>query len=154
MIGTETKLWKTLSAAAEESQVYTRIETSTATGVADVEYVASPWHGWIELKTCEVLRETSRLTLESPYTLAQLGWLLTHHDPAHHLRSWLLVGFRGARTWREWWLLSPRASAALVHVRKAPSVQEMRSRKGIVRAATAQDVVKAVATAPRAFPWM
>lgn len=154
MIGTETKLWQTLHKAADAAHLYTRIETSTAAGVADVEYVAAPWHGWIELKTCAVLRETSRLTLESPYTLAQLGWLLKHHDPAHRLRSWLLVGFRGARTWREWWLLSPRASVALVHVRKAPSVREMRERKGIVYGATAQDVVNAVATAPRAWPWM
>ena len=52
MIGTESKLRQTLDAASDDAKhTLTRIETSTIDGVSDVEYVASPWHGWIELKT-------------------------------------------------------------------------------------------------------
>lgn len=140
MIGTESKLWEALDSHAPNESTFTRIETITRLGVSDVEYALKPWHGWIELKTSSS-RRNGRLTLHSAFTLPQAQWLAVHHDPKHHMRSWLLIGFLGPRTWREFMLLPPNAAIHLVHVRKAPSYIMMRGHKGVVTCSTMDEVI-------------
>lgn len=143
MIGTESKLWANLQNAAEGTACHmTRIETSTCSGVSDVEYVTDNWHGWVELKTSSAQRETSLFTLHSPYTTAQAQWLLDHHDPTKHLRSWLIVGRTGPRTWKEYVLIPPRHSVICLHIRKASRMLDVFSKQGVIRCATPEAVIQ------------
>jgi hypothetical protein len=145
MIGTESKLWDNLQNAAKGTSCnMTRIETSTCNGVSDVEYVTSNWHGWIELKTSSAQRETSLLNLHTPYTSAQLQWLLDHHDVERHLRSWLVIGRVGVRTWREYLLIPPRESVICMQFRKVSRVIDVQQKHGVIRCATAHDVIAAL----------
>lgn len=145
MIGTESKLWENLQNAARGTPCHmTRIETSTANGVSDVEYVTENWHGWIELKTCSVQRDTSLFTLHCPYTTAQAQWLIDHHDLGKSLRSWLIVGRIGSRTWKEYILIPPRESVICLHIRKASRLSEVFKKQGVMRYKTPQEVIAAL----------
>ena len=148
MSGTESALWEHLLRAAgrKPAQAFVkslaRIETgSTRGGVSDVEYVIDRWHGWVELKTASVVREDSLLSLHCPFTLQQYQWLVTHHAPADRMRSWLLIGRMGPRTWLEWFLLPPSASVQFLHVRKPPTLGSVRRGLHAVRCENATEVL-------------
>lgn len=143
MIGTESKLWENLQNAAKGTSCHmTRIETSTCNGVSDVEYVTDNWHGWIELKTCSIQRDTSLFTLHSPYTTAQAQWLIDHHDPDKNLRSWLLIGRIGSRTWKEYILIPPRQSIVCLHIRKASRATTVFGKPGVIRCLDSHSVIE------------
>lgn len=143
MIGTESKLWENLERAAKGTDcTMNRIETTTRNGVSDVEYVTPEWHGWIELKTSSAQRDNSLLTLHTPYTSQQLQWLLDHDDRDHSLRSWLLIGRVGVRTWKEYLLMTPRASVMCMQFRKVSRVSDVYDKQGVIRCATAHEVIQ------------
>lgn len=149
MIGPESRLWTTLAANATAAQAahgldvrsFTRIETATQVGVSDVEYAIDRFCGWIELKTSSVRKETSKLTLHSPFTTSQWRWLSRHHRPSANQRSWLLVGRLGPRTWTEFLLLTPRPAFVLTQMRVAPLLQEVRELPGVYTFAHALDLL-------------
>lgn len=142
MIGTESKLWETLERAAKGTDCnMNRIETTTRNGVSDVEYVTPKWNGWIELKTSSAMKDSSKLTLHCPYTSWQLQWLLDHDKPTRNLRSWLLIGRIGSRTWKEFLLLPPRLSVACLQFRKVPRIDKLCETKGVIRCADAHEVI-------------
>lgn len=152
MIGTEKRLWATLKATNEKSEdarmKMTRIETSTVTGVSDIEYVSpkTGWHGWIELKTSSTKKLDAAIRLHHPLSLQQLAWLVSHNAPQYHLRSWLLVGFLGARTWREFALLAPPVAGYLSEFSpQRVSKEHLANKRGCVfvkHAEEALDIVK------------
>ncbi len=145
MIGTESKLWENLERAAKGTDCnMNRIETITRNGVSDVEYVTPTCHGWIELKTSSAQKENSLLTLHTPYTSQQLQWLLDHDNPKKNMRSWLLIGRTGSRTWKEYLLLTPRASVICMQFRKVSRISEVYLRNGVIRCATAHEVIQAL----------
>lgn len=116
---TETKLWKAI-----RCEGMTRIESGgTHEGIADVEYVLPPWHGWLELKiTYWPRKPRDPFYLQSPYTLMQAIWLLKHQRPTEHLRSWLLLGVgdtTGSR-WSAFILIPPKVALRLMEGRKPP----------------------------------
>ena len=144
MIGTESKLWKILDQASQDAGVFTRIETSTAVGIADVEYVAQPWHGWLELKTASMPRAGKPFSLHSPFTIAQCSWLVSHNAPRHFLRSWVLIGVIGARRWKQFILLPAQHTVHLIHVRKSPAHEWLLKRKGVFYSTAIQDIVASI----------
>jgi hypothetical protein len=143
MIGTEQRLWKVLkrSADAVKKDSFTRIETATVDGVSDVEYVLYPWHGWVELKTVTWPRQGKPFSLHTPFTLAQCTWLLNHDNVGLHMRSWLLIGVVGARTWKRFILVPANLSTFLLHVRKAPAHEKLLGMAGIISADNTDDIV-------------
>ena len=132
---TERQLWGTLSrgVASEWPQQrarFTRFEVDTEVGVADVEYVAPGWHGWIELKATATVRPDSPLRCGHPFTAAQCAWLLAHHAPGACLRSWLLIGISGRVGWRGFLLLD--ALHAVSFLRPVPPTLNALQGRGIV----------------------
>lgn len=148
MIGTENKLWDNIGRAAKGTDCnMNRIETTTRDGVSDIEYVAQGkrkkvWHGWIELKTSSAQKDSSKLTLHTPYTPAQVQWLLDHDNPEQNMRSWLLIGRVGVRTWKEYLLITPRASVMCMQFREVPRVADVYNKQGVIRCATAHEVIQ------------
>lgn len=147
MIGTETALWKKLAQAKEQlprgdGYSLTRIETDTALGVSDVEYRTKRFHGWIELKTTSVKRPDSKLILHCPYTLAQYRWLSDHQNTLFYLRSWLLIGRTGPRTWQEWIMIPPEPSVKLLSVRVAPTLRSVLDAESTIRCKDATEVLR------------
>lgn len=139
--GTETALWASLAGALRSRLVpdgkrlrFTRIECTTMLGVSDVEYIATPYNGWIELKVADYRGENNPLRLHEPLKATQLEWLITHSDYPHNLSSYLLVGVLGATTWRELLLLPAGQAATLLHNRLAPSVAVLRTLTGVISA--------------------
>ena len=121
MIGTESRLWEVLKASvARFPGRFTRIESGTVDGISDVEYILPPWHGWIELKTLHWPRKGRPFSLHCPFTLSQCSWLLDHHRPADNLRSWLLLGVVGPRTWARFILIRAPLTTHLLEIRQGP----------------------------------
>jgi hypothetical protein len=145
MIGTESKLWQHLRTEIAEQvprAAFDRIESPITPGASDVHYVMKPWSGWIELKTAAWPRRINRgITLHSPFSLSQLGWLLMHHDRAHHLRSWLLIGIIGPRTWRNFLLCEPTPSTRLLAIRKATALELFLTLPGVYNIPDIKNVV-------------
>lgn len=108
-----------------------RIESPITPGASDVVYVGHKYHGWIELKTTQKPRPRRPFSLHSPYTLTQNEWLLAHNDPKQSLRSWLLLGIIGPRTWRGFVLVDPKNSVALLQGRKGIPHEELINRPGV-----------------------
>ena len=143
MIGTEQRLWRIMKTETDLTpHKFTRIETSTVEGVADVEYVAHPWQGWIELKTANLPRIGRAFFLHSPFTLAQCSWLLAHDAPKYHMRSWLLLGLIGSRTWKGFVLFPATMTTHLLHVRKSPAHDWLLNRKGVKLCTKMHEVVQ------------
>lgn len=145
MISTESKLWKllrqTVKAACPEHK-YTRIETGgTVEGVSDIEYAAFPWRGWIELKTAIWPRPGRPFRLQSAYTLAQCSWQVSHHDLASNLRSWVLIGIVGIRTWRSFILIPAPLTTHLIQGRKNLPHERLLSFPGILCKQHLRDVL-------------
>lgn len=140
---TERQLWDTLQRALQRAGYAggaTRFEVTTAEGVSDVEYVLAGWHGWVELKVSPVVRLTSLLRFGSPFTAGQCAWLLAHHNPRRHLRSWLLIGmYDGRGAWAEFMLLPAPATPALL--RSSPTLAIVRAATGVGRCAEIECVV-------------
>lgn len=137
MNGTEARLWKVLSGAANANgyeDSFTRVESSTVDGISDVEYVikGKPWHGWIELKTVNMPLMRRPFSLHTPFTLAQMAWLIRHDDHAHYLRSWLMLGVIGARTWKYFVLVPAKLSIYFVNVRKGTPHEILLSMPGVL----------------------
>lgn len=153
MIGTESRLWEVLQGAAREARGrFTRIETAaTSAGVADVEYVLLPWHGWIELKTCAPPRRGRPFNLHCPFTISQCSWLVSHHAPAHRLRSYVLIGVTGPRTWSRFVLVSAPASTHLLATRKGLAHEKLLTAKGVWSATTLQGVIAALLSTEKPF---
>lgn len=129
MIGTESKLWDSLKRVAEKD--CTRIETNIAAGVSDVDYVRPNFHGWIELKTAHQPRPGRPYSLHCPFTLAQCTWLNRHHKPFQGLRSWVLLGIQGTRTWAKFILIPAPLTTHILQSRKAPAHEWLLKRKGV-----------------------
>jgi hypothetical protein len=142
MMRTEKQLWKSIdreqgtTATRYLGEKFTRIETGTALGVSDVEYVTHDWHGWIELKVSLTVGETSRITFGSEFTAEQWNWLTLHHRPKQNLRSWLLIGFGGTARWRSLLLVAPMSAIPFLSLSEAPSLQAIQRRPGVYRART------------------
>ena len=150
MIGTESKLWKSLSQHNEEFISLERVESPITPGVSDVEYVARDRSGWVELKTCHAPRPGKRFTLHSPLTTAQVKWLLNHHTPTQHLYSYLLLAVLGTSTWKEFLVVEPSQSVLLVAGWKGVANEELRARPGVWSCTKIQDVVEIVSGAAAA----
>ena len=142
MIGTESKLWGVLKSAGKHD--FTRIETSIAAGVADVEYVRPNFHGWVELKTAHQPRPGRPYALHCPLTVAQCTWLVRHHKPFQGLRSWVLLGILGTHTWAKFILISAPLTTHILQSRKAPAHERLLKRKGIYELETIRDVMTVI----------
>lgn len=141
MIGTEAKLWTTLSKHEELFNSLSRIESPITPGASDVEYVCAASSGWIELKTCNAPRLGKHFYLHAPFTPAQANWLLTHHAPAQSLYSYLLLAVLGPRTWKEFLLIEPQQALLLVAGWKGVTNEDLRSRPGVYQCKTLNDVL-------------
>lgn len=150
MMKTEKQLWKSIdrevtgAASLHPGERFTRIETATALGVSDVEYVTRDWHGWIELKVSLTVGEASRIALGSSFTAEQWNWLTLHHRPSQNLRSWLLIGFGGAVRWRGLLLVAPMSAIPFLSVSDAPSLQAIQRRPGVYQARTIAEALARV----------
>jgi hypothetical protein len=151
VIATESRLWQVLRDAAAEvpGTSYTRVETGlTHEGVADVEYVHRPWHGWVELKIGRTWPKPGKpFTLRHPFSMAQLTWLIWHHAPHYYLRSWLLVGFAGHQRWSSFLLLPPPQSVSLVEGRIPVPHEYVLARSGVAHRDRIEEVVKIIGAA-------
>ncbi len=121
MIGTETKLWRHILNGVSDPTLIEldRIESPITPGASDVTYVCPNGSGWIELKTAKWPKAARPLRLNHEFSFEQAQWLLRHHKPSIHLRSWLLVGFAGKSSWEKFLLLD--AYGALVLIDGRPS---------------------------------
>jgi hypothetical protein len=149
--GTEKALWTRLQGVALETSSrtetgmhFTRIECSSALGVSDVEYVMLPRHGWIELKAATSKGDSKPLRLHEPFKATQAQWLISHHSPANNLHSFLLVGIMGQREWKEYLVLTARASLALLHRRLAPTYGTLKQTPGVVHCTNMKSVLRAI----------
>jgi len=122
VIGTEQKLWEAMRRECPQGLKLARIETATHDGVADVEYVSRTASGWIELKTSSAVRT---LRLHHPLSVQQMQWVIEHHAPTRNLRSYVLIGILGPRTWRGLVLLEPPAIAFVVKGRKTTALAKV-----------------------------
>lgn len=140
MSATEQGMWRALRDAADlrrEVKSFARVESAaTRTGITDAEYVVGGWHGWLEFKVCTTQRDTARVAFGHEFTWAQAQWLLDHHDPAVHLRSWLIIGHPGPARWREWWAVTAPSALRLVTLTPSPRLPTLSH-------------VRALATEPR-----
>ena len=144
MISTESKLWQHLVGEVEHQEpdaAFHRFESPITPGASDVHYVTAHWCGWIELKTAAWPRGKDPLRLHSPFTLAQATWSLNHHAPQRHLRSWLLVGIIGPRTWKGFVLCNPANAVQLLNVRSSMPLQRFLLRVGVYHHVSIVDVV-------------
>jgi hypothetical protein len=80
--------------------------------------------------------------LHSPFTPAQSAWLFDHHQPAYNLRSYMLLGVLGSRTWSEFLLLEPKAALLLVAGWRGVTQEEMRKREGVHILPTVDEVAR------------
>lgn len=128
MTATESRLWRRLYTCARRmgrTTLFTRIETSTCLGVADVEYVTPRLHGWIELKTTHTKQQDTPLALGSPFTVQQYNWLRAHDSPATNLRSWLLIGCHSATRWSSFILVPTQVAVRFLTKTHRPSLQDL-----------------------------
>lgn len=133
MISTEKRLWQVIKRGAKKhpTHKYTRIETVTVDGVSDVEYSAPPWHGWLELKAANMPGVGRPFRLHSDFTLAQCSWLIAHHTPRNRIRSWMLIGIIGKRTWQGFVLISAPLTTHLIKGRKGCPHEQLFSYDGV-----------------------
>lgn len=117
-MSTETKLWQSMRRANDKDLVHpvllTRFENHIALGVADVEYVSTVAHGWLELKVGWLPRyPRRRLMLQQELKVTQQLWLMNHNRPSLHLYSWLLVGIAHHSNpgWSCFLLIEPKLAA-------------------------------------------
>lgn len=147
MIGTESKLWQLTKSTIERQGLkdtyrLTRVESgATKAGISDVEYVVPRWHGWVEYKVSSS-RASGKVILHHAFSLSQWEWLLHHHEPAMRMRSWVLIGFTGVRSWREFMLVPAPAAGLLLHVREAPTFTKLENTAGVEVCDTMVDVIK------------
>jgi hypothetical protein len=151
MIGTESKLWQSMSRYREQFKSLTRIESPIVCGIPDVEYVSPFAHGWIELKTASPPLKGKKYFLHSYFTLAQSSWLLSHHQPTNNLRSYLLLGVLGPRTWRRFVLLEPNAALLLVKGWVGIPHEELESRPGVIVTRSIEEVMARISSKRRYF---
>jgi len=155
-MSTEAKLWSTLRAALPRGKGvrYTRIETGLIqAGVADVEYVHPPYHGWIELKVGLLSPHANApLRLRHPFSFAQWAWLLTHDRPRDRLRSWLLVGVaaRTAPGWHAFVLCTAPAAVFLLEGRRALPYAVLLAQPGVKAYNRPRQVLEAIACIAKA----
>ena len=131
MNGTESRLWDKMKEHDAVLKSLRRIESPITPGASDVEYVGARQHGWIELKTAAQPRKGRPYSLHCDFTVAQSEWLLAHDHPPTNLRSFLLIGILGPRTWREFVLIDARNSIALIKGRDGVPHEELLKRKGV-----------------------
>ncbi len=145
MIGTESKLWRSMSRYREQFKSLTRIESPIVCGIPDVEYVSPFANGWIEIKTASPPLKGKKYFLHSYFTMAQCSWLLSHHQPSNNLRSYLLLGVLGPRTWRRFVLLEPKAALLLVKGWVGIAHEELETRAGVIVARSMDEVMGRIA---------
>lgn len=147
-VKTERHLWAALQRVLHAQRVVghaSRFEVTTQTGVSDVEYVLNGWHGWVELKVSATARDDSPLRLGHALTAEQCAWLLSHHVPMRHLRSWMLIGLGGrSGGWRGFVLLPAPATPRFLRP-VAPSLGGLR-RDGFEMLRTIDAVVQRLTT--------
>jgi hypothetical protein len=148
VISTEQRLWQVVKKQTDKlpAVTYTRIETGTIDGVSDIEYVAPPWCGWIELKTARMPRAGKPFSLQSDFTLLQCDWLLRHHVLSQRLRSWVLLGVVGQRTWKEFVLFPAPLTTYLLRARKGPAHEWLLARKGVVCCGAIREAIAAISS--------
>ena len=149
MIGTESKLWKRMTDVNAEGgwtrlRSLDRIESPITPGASDIVYSGRVNSGWIELKTASWPRAGRAFTLHSPFTAAQSTWLLSHHNPAHNQRSYLLLGIIGPRTWREFILFDARTAVALLQGRAGVPHEKLLKRIGVRQFSSMSDLIEAL----------
>lgn len=121
-----------------------RIESGITPGASDVEYAAHVFHGWIELKTAAQPRKGKPYALHCAFTTTQSEWLLQHNDTKQYLRSWLLLGIIGPRTWREFILIDPNNAIALLQGRTGIAHEELLVRAGVHQYASMRGLIKSL----------
>ncbi len=136
---TEATMWRALAKHVVAPDLFTRIEVTTGLGISDVEYVAGKWHGWAEFKADSSVRETSKMQFGSPFTAQQYSWLLSHHNPAWFLRSWVVIGRRLGKEW----LMVPAPATGRLLVKDC-TVAETKALKGARVYETAKEVYMAL----------
>lgn len=146
MIGTESKLWKRMTMADLVAPLPSlrRIESAITPGASDVVYTGRVNAGWIELKTSAWPRARRPFTLHSPFTIEQSRWLLSHDNPTHHLRSWILLGVIGPRTWQRFILFNPQDSIALLQGRKGVAHEILLRRHAVREFFSMEEVLRSL----------
>lgn len=125
-------MWDKLRAVVREPDHVTRIETSTALGVSDVEYVIGTYHGWLELKRSTAKLSSSKIALSTDYTTQQYQWLLAHHRPQNNLCSFLVIGRMFKAPVVEWFVIPAIHTAMVLLVKdlRWTQIEEFESARG------------------------
>lgn len=136
-MNTESTLWGLITKESKDGgSLYpsmTRIESGTTrAGIADIEYVSSRAHGWVEMKVGRIGRGEV-LRLNHDFSADQFNWLIGHDNPSIGLRSYLLIGVEDAQGhWKSFVLLPARSSVGLIKGLKPVEFKDIVSKENVV----------------------